>query len=185
MKITPTNIKDCYFLEIALFGDDRGYFFESYNHKTFVEATGLNIQWVQDNQSKSKQNVVRGLHLQRPPYCQAKLVRVLEGSVLDVVVDVRNDSPTYGEQFSIELSAKNNRQLFVPNGLLHGFSVLSEEAVFAYKVDNYYHKESEDGVFPLDEDLNIDWRINPSEIILSEKDRLSQKFSKLKPVPIE
>ncbi|CAG0906234.1 unnamed protein product [Cyprideis torosa] len=180
--IISEPFKDCFLLENTVFGDDRGYFMESFNKKRFHELTGLQVEFVQDNQSKSVRNVIRGLHIQRPPFCQAKLVRVLQGQVLDVAVDVREGSPTYGQSFVAELSAENNRLLFVPKGMLHGFSVLSEAAVFSYKCDDYYNKEAEDGVYPLDSDLKIDWGVNLQEAILSDKDKDAQIFADFKPI---
>ena len=179
MKASPTIIKDCFVIETSYFGDERGYFFESFNSKVFLEQTGIETSFVQDNQSRSKKNVVRGLHMQRPPFAQAKLVRVLEGEVLDVVVDVRKNSKSFGKTFSILLSEKNRKQLFVPKGCLHGFSVLSDYAAFFYKCDEYYNKASEDGVYPLDTDLNIDWKLPNEKAILSDKDKKAKAFSSL------
>ncbi|MEG1020292.1 MAG: dTDP-4-dehydrorhamnose 3,5-epimerase [Myroides sp.] len=179
MNIQETKLKGCFILEPRKFEDERGYFFESFNEKTFNDLTGTNTHFVQDNQSKSAFGVVRGLHMQAGDYSQAKLVRVLEGSVLDVVVDVRKDSETFGESFSIELTADNNKQLFIPKGFLHGFSVLSEEAVFFYKCDDFYNKESERGINPLDKSLNIDWKISEDQMILSEKDKEAPEFSQI------
>lgn len=179
MKAIPTIIENCFVIEVDLFGDERGFFFEAFNAKDFENQTGISSFFVQDNQSKSKKNVLRGLHMQKPPHAQAKLVRVLEGEVLDVVVDARKDSPSYGKHFSIKLSAENNKQLYIPRGCLHGFSVLSEEAVFFYKCDNYYNKSAEDGINPLDADLAIDWGIPLDKVLLSDKDKIAQKFSEL------
>ncbi|CAG0896737.1 unnamed protein product [Cyprideis torosa] len=180
MEVRQTPLKDCYIIESSKLGDERGYFFEAFHAKKFQELTGIVTNFVQDNQSRSVKNVVRGLHMQRPPYAQAKLVRVLEGEVIDVAVDVRNGSPTYGQSFQILLSEQNMKQLFIPRGFLHGFSVLSDYATFFYKCDAYYHKESEDGVHPLDPDLAIDWGIEAENIILSDKDHIAQAFSELK-----
>lgn len=179
MKATETKLKGCFILEPTIFKDDRGYFFESYNELKLEEILGYKPKFVQDNQSKSGYGVIRGLHMQAGDFSQAKLVRVLEGAVLDVVVDARKDSETFGESFSIELTAENNKQLFIPKGFLHGFSVLSEEAVFFYKCDDFYNKESEAGINPLDKRLNIDWKIAEDKMILSEKDKEAPEFSEL------
>ncbi|WP_159634808.1 dTDP-4-dehydrorhamnose 3,5-epimerase [Sphingobacterium composti Ten et al. 2007 non Yoo et al. 2007] len=176
MKVLETKLKGCFILEPTVFEDSRGYFFEAFSKRKFEELTGASSNFVQDNQSKSSYGVVRGLHQQVGEYAQAKLVRVLEGKVLDVAVDVRIDSPTYGEHLTIELSAENNRQLYIPRGFLHGFAVLSETATFFYKCDNVYNKESEDGVHPLDDTLAVDWQIPLDLIILSEKDREARPF---------
>ena len=159
-------------------------FFESYNHQKFKDATGLNLVFLQDNQAKSQYGVIRGLHLQRQPSLQAKFLRVLEGKILDVAVDVRLNSPTYGEHIAIELSAKNNLQLFIPHGFAHGYSVLSETAVVAYKCDTVYDKESEDGIHLFDENLNIDWKIPKDKAMLSEKDLNQKNFTDFKPIAI-
>lgn len=177
MKATETKLKGCFILEPYVFEDDRGYFFESFNESKLEQILGYKPKFVQDNQSKSGFGVVRGLHMQTGDHAQAKLVRVLEGTVLDVVVDARKDSATFGESFSIELTADNNKQLFIPKGFLHGFSVLSEEAVFFYKCDNLYNKESERGINPLDKSLNIDWKIDEDKMILSEKDKVAPQFT--------
>ncbi len=171
MKAIPTPIKDLFILEPRVFADERGYFFESYNKATLL-SLGLDYDFIQDNQSKSCYGTIRGLHFQKGEHAQAKLVRALEGRVLDVVVDLRKDSPTYGEHFSVELTAENNRQLLVPRGFAHGFAVLSESATFAYKCDNSYHKESEGGLLYSDPALGIDWQIDTDAAILSEKDTI-------------
>lgn len=176
MTVRETKLKDCFIIEPTVFEDERGYFFESYNQEKFGQLTGLNPLFIQDNQSKSSYGVVRGLHQQTGVFAQAKLIRVLEGCVLDVAVDAREGSETYGQYIAMELSAENNLQIFVPRGFLHGFSVLSEEATVFYKCDNMYHTESEDGVYPLDETLNIDWQIPLDKIILSEKDRKAREW---------
>lgn len=181
MKITETQLKGCFLIEPTVIGDERGYFYESYHLGKFEEATGQRIQFVQDNESKSKYGVVRGLHMQRGTYAQAKLVRAISGNILDIAVDVRKDSPTYGQSISVELSGENKKQLFIPEGFLHGFSVLSEEATVYYKCNAFYHKESEDGVNPLDMDLQIDWQIPSSEMLLSEKDQHAKSFRELTP----
>jgi len=169
MKFVKTAISGLYILEPLVFGDNRGYFLESFNLEKFKENV-YPINFVQDNESKSSRGVLRGLHFQKPPYAQAKLVRCIEGKILDVVVDIRKGSPTYGKHLAVELSGENKRQLFVPRGFAHGFSVLSESAVFAYKVDNSYAPESDYGIKWNDEDLNIDWGLTEEEVQLSEKD---------------
>lgn len=178
MKATETKLKGCFIIEPSVFGDSRGYFFESYNELKFKELTGVAPLFLQDNQSSSSYGVLRGLHQQTGEFAQAKLVRVLEGKVLDVAVDVREGSETYGQYVAVELSAENKLQLFIPRGFLHGFAVLSEIATFFYKCDNLYNKESEDGVNPLDETLAIDWRIPVDKIILSDKDKVARPFNK-------
>lgn len=177
MRVVETKLKDCYIIEPTIFNDERGYFFESYSQKKFEEFTGLAPQFIQDNQSKSTYGVVRGLHQQLGEHAQAKLVRVLQGKVLDVAVDVRPGSETYGEHVAIELSAENHLQLFVPRGFLHGFAVLSDEATFFYKCDNLYNKESEDGIYPLDNTINVNWQIPIEKIILSDKDVNARAFN--------
>lgn len=170
MKVTETKLKGCFIIEPRIFADSRGYFFESFNAEKFEELTGQNGHFVQDNQSASTYGVVRGLHFQKGEHAQAKLVRVLEGMVLDVAVDIREGSETYGQYVSLELSAENNLQLYIPRGFAHGFSVLSERAVFAYKCDNGYNKESEGGIRFDDPLLNIDWGISKDKMQLSDKD---------------
>lgn len=177
MKIKETPLKDCYIIEPTIFEDDRGYFFEKYNEKRFEELTGMNGHFVQDNISKSSYGVIRGIHLQEGEHAQAKLVSCLEGRVWDVAVDLRKDSPTFGKWFGIELTAENKTQLYVPRGFGHGFSVLSETAVFAYKCDNFYNKESEAGVIYNDLQLNIDWIIPAQDAVLSEKDQILPAFT--------
>lgn len=179
MKVIETQLKGCFILEPTKHGDSRGYFFESFNTQVFNSLTGANTVFVQDNQSFSSRGVLRGLHAQSGDYAQAKLVRVLSGEVLDVAVDVRPNSPTYGDYVSVRLSADNNKQLFIPRGFLHGFVVLSETATFFYKCDNYYNKESECGIDPLDVDLNIDWVLDQDELILSDKDQEAPSFKEL------
>ncbi len=170
MNIIETEIQGVYIIEPKVFGDSRGYFFESYSRREFEAKVGQ-VEFVQDNESKSCYGVVRGLHFQRPPHAQAKLVRVVKGKVLDVAVDLRKDSPTYGRHVSVELSEDNHRQVFIPKGFAHGFSVLSEEAVFQYKCDDYYAPETECAIAWNDPELNIDWRIPADQVILSEKDK--------------
>jgi dTDP-4-dehydrorhamnose 3,5-epimerase len=169
MPFQQTNIPDLLIFEPALFEDSRGYFFEAYNERSF-QKEGVNISFVQDNQSKSSYGVIRGLHYQLLPYAQTKLVRVLEGSILDVAVDIRKGSPTFGQSFAIELSAENKKQLFIPAGFAHGFSVLSPTAIVLYKCDQFYNKESEGGIRYDDPSLQIDWQIEKGKEIVSEKD---------------
>ncbi|WP_300672960.1 dTDP-4-dehydrorhamnose 3,5-epimerase [Soonwooa sp.] len=176
MKIKETPLKDCYIIEPTIFEDDRGYFFEKFNENKFKELTGMNGHFVQDNISKSSYGVLRGLHLQKGEHAQAKLVSCLEGKVYDVAVDLRKDSPTYGKWFGIELTAENKLQLYVPRGFGHGFSVLSETAIFSYKCDNFYQKDAEGAVAWDDPDLGIDWQLPIEDVILSEKDKLSPSF---------
>jgi dTDP-4-dehydrorhamnose 3,5-epimerase len=170
MSFQKTEIPGLWVFEPNVYKDHRGYFFESYNEKIFQQQ-GLDIRWVQDNQSSSAYGVIRGLHYQLNPHAQIKLVRVLCGNILDVVVDIRKGSPSFGKIFCIELSAENKKQLFIPAGLAHGFSVLSETAEVLYKCDAFYNKESEAGIRYHDPALNIDWKIPADKIIVSEKDR--------------
>ncbi len=170
MKVIETDIPGVVIIEPAVFGDSRGYFFESYNKKAF-DTEVCAVDFVQDNESCSSRGVMRGLHFQRPPYAQAKLVRCVRGSVLDVAVDIRKGSPTYGQHVAVELTETNKRQLFIPRGFAHGFAVLSDTAVFQYKCDNYYHPEAEGGISICDAALGIDWHIEPSGALLSEKDK--------------
>ena len=169
MRVIKPDIEGLAVIEPSVFSDARGYFFEAFNQKVF-NAEVAPVEFVQDNESKSSYGVVRGLHFQRPPYAQAKLVRVVKGRVLDVAVDLREGSPTYGKRFSVELSDENHRMLFIPRGFAHGFSVLSEEVVFQYKCDNYYHPESEGAIAWNDPDLGIDWGIPEDKVVLSAKD---------------
>ena len=173
MKVIKTNIDGVLIIEPTVFGDSRGYFFESYNKQRFNEATGLDIDFVQDNQSKSCYGVLRGLHFQKPPYAQSNLVRCVRGRVLDVAVDIRKSSPTFGKYIAVELTEDNHRQLFIPHGFAHGFVVLSEEAIFQYKCDNFYHKESEGAIAWNDPEINIDWSIPFDDVILSDKDKVN------------
>lgn len=170
MNVIKTAIEGVFILEPRLFEDARGYFFESFNQREFEEKVGKTV-FVQDNESKSAYGVVRGLHIQKPPYTQSKLVRVVKGAVLDVAVDVRKGSSTFGQHVAVELTGENHRQFFIPKGFLHGFSVLSEEVVFQYKCDNFYAPASEGAVAWDDPDLGIDWRIPADKVILSEKDK--------------
>jgi dTDP-4-dehydrorhamnose 3,5-epimerase len=176
MEIVETAIEGCFLIKNALFRDDRGYFFESFNHEKFSRLTGWSGPFVQDNQSESTYGVVRGLHFQEGEYAQAKLVRVLTGSIIDVVVDLRPESPSFEQVLSVPLDDKNEYQLFMPRGCAHGFSVLSPVAVFFYKCDNYYQKQAEAGIHPLDEELNIDWKIEKRDILLSEKDNKAESW---------
>jgi dTDP-4-dehydrorhamnose 3,5-epimerase len=179
MKVKETKLKGCYILEPTIFGDNRGYFFESFNQSTFNKIMGQNINFVQDNESFSIKGTLRGLHFQKGEYAQAKLVRVVKGCVLDVAVDIRKDSLTFGEYVSVELSEDNKKQLFIPTGFAHGFVVLSDVAVFSYKCDNFYNKESEGGIIYNDESLKIDWKLNPEEFVISEKDLKLPSFNKI------
>lgn len=172
MKISKTNIPDLYIIEPTVFEDARGYFYESYSQAKFKEA-GLDYQFIQDNQSKSNYGTIRGLHFQKGEFAQAKLVRAIEGSVLDVVVDLRPQSHTFRQHFAIELSAENHLQLMIPRGFAHGFSVLTPTATFAYKCDNVYNKASEGGLYYADPTLKIDWKIAPNDAILSDKDKIN------------
>lgn len=169
MNIIETALKGVYILEPRVFADARGYFFESFSEREIQEAIGP-IHFVQDNESMSSYGVMRGLHFQRPPYTQAKLVRCVKGRVLDVAVDIRKGSPTYGQHVAVELSEENHRQFFVPRGFAHGFSVLSETAIFQYKCDNYYAPQADGGISILDDSLGIDWQIPTEKALLSEKD---------------
>jgi len=169
MEIIETAIKGVFIIEPRIFKDARGYFFESFSERELEEKIG-NIHFVQDNESYSSYGVIRGLHFQKPPYSQAKIVRVIKGAVLDVAVDLRKHSPTYGQHIAVELTSENHRQLFIPRGFAHGFAVLSDEVLFQYKCDNYYAPQSEGGIRWDDPDLNIDWQIPTDKVILSEKD---------------
>ena len=171
MNVIKTPIPGLLILEPGVFKDSRGYFFESFSQRRFDELVGP-IVFVQDNESRSVKNVVRGLHFQKPPYTQAKLVRCVRGRVLDVVVDIRRGSPTFGKHFGAVLSEENHLQLFIPKGFAHGFAVLSDVAVFQYKCDEYYHPESESGISATDPSLGIDWLVAAEDMILSDKDRV-------------
>src|SRR5690606_17849496 len=177
MKATETKLKGCFILEPRKFEDERGYFFESFNEKTFNDLTQTTTHFVQDNQSYSTKGVIRGLHAPAGEHAQAKLVRVLKGEVIVVAVDARPNSPTFGQHVAVHLSAVNNKQLFVPRGFLHGFSVLSEEAVFFYKCDKFYNKESEQGILYNAPELKIDWGIDSGAEIVSEKDIILPTFN--------
>lgn len=171
MNIIRTDIPDLLIIEPDIYGDSRGYFFESFSRRKFEEATGIKVDFVQDNESRSSYGVVRGLHFQKSPYAQAKLVRVVRGRVRDIAVDLRPDSPTFGKYHAIELSEDDHRQFFIPKGFAHGFSVLSEDAVLQYKCDEYYAPESEGGIAWNDPDLDIDWQIPEDKMIISPKDQ--------------
>ena len=170
MNTIKTDIEGVVIIEPRIFKDARGYFFESYSKKEFDEKVAP-VDFVQDNESCSTRGVMRGLHFQRPPYTQAKLVRCVKGAVLDVAVDIRNGSPTYGRHVAVELTEDNHRQFFIPKGFAHGFAVLSDVAVFQYKCDEFYHPEADGGISILDGTLGIDWQIDPAEAILSDKDK--------------
>ena len=175
MKLIKTHIEGVTVIEPKVFSDGRGCFFESFSERDFAEAVGP-VRFVQDNESRSVYGVIRGLHFQKPPHAQAKLVRVVKGKVIDVAVDLRKDSPTFGQHVAMELSDENRRQMFIPRGFAHGFSVLSEEAVFQYKCDSYYAPESEGSLAWNDPDLNIDWNVPAGSEILSDKDRMSPRL---------
>lgn len=178
MKVIQTRIEGLVIIEPQLFYDQRGHFFESFSEKEFARMV-CPVKFVQDNESKSSYGVLRGLHFQKPPYAQAKLVRVVKGAVLDVAVDLRKGSATFGKYEAVELSEENHRQLFIPRGFAHGFCVLSDEVVFQYKCDNYYTPQSEGAVMWNDPDLAIDWRIPPEDVVLSDKDRNHPTFAEL------
>lgn len=170
IEVLKTDIEGVLIIEPKVFGDARGYFLESFNAKEFAEKTGLNINFVQDNESMSSYGVMRGLHFQKPPYTQSKLVRCVKGAVLDLAVDIRKGSPTYGKHVAVELTEDNHRQFFVPRGFAHGFAVLSETAVFQYKCDNFYAPQADGGISILDSSLGIDWKIPTDKALLSDKD---------------
>ncbi len=176
MEVIKTNIEGVVIIEPRIFNDDRGYFYESFSEREFIEKV-CETHFVQDNQSKSSYGVLRGLHFQAAPHAQSKLVRVIKGKVLDVVVDIRTGSPTYGKHVAVELSEENHRQLFIPRGFAHGFVVLSEEVIFQYKCDNFYCKESEGAIMWNDPALGIDWCISKDDALLSEKDKVNCSFA--------
>ena len=176
MRIEQTPLVDCFIVHEKVHGDERGYFIETFNQKDFNAASGLDILFVQDNQSRSNKGVLRGLHMQRGALAQAKLVRVLEGSVLDVAVDLRKGSTSFGQHFAIELTGDNHKQFFIPAGFAHGFVVLSDVATFFYKVDKFYEPGNEMGIMYNDPVLNIDWKLSDSEIMLSERDKSQGSF---------
>lgn len=177
MKLIKTNIEGVIIIEPTLYTDSRGYFFESFNQQRFDELVGRHIRFVQDNESRSTRGVVRGLHFQRAPHAQSKLLRVVRGTILDVAVDIRRGSPTYGRHVAVELSESNHRQLFIPRGFAHGFSVLSDEAIVQYKCDNLYAPQSEGSILWSDATLAIDWLIKPSTAIISDKDAKASTLS--------
>ncbi len=176
MEVIKTEIEGVVIIEPRIFHDERGYFYESFSQREFEEKVCKTV-FVQDNQSKSSYGVLRGLHFQKAPYSQSKLVRCIKGRVLDVAVDIRKGSPTFGKYVAVELSEDNHRQFFVPRGFAHGFAVLSDEAVFQYKCDNYYNKESEGSIAWNDESLSIDWKIDMDKVVLSEKDKNSKPLA--------
>ena len=178
MNIIETNIEGVIIIEPRLFEDERGYFFESFNQKEFQEKV-CKTTFIQDNESKSSYGVIRGLHFQKPPFAQSKLVRVVKGSVLDVAVDIRKGSPTFGQHVAVELTEDNHRQFFIPRGFAHDFSVLSTEVIFQYKCDNFYAPQSEGAIAWDDPDLGIDWQISIDEILLSEKDKSHPKLAEI------
>ena len=180
MEVFKTTIEGCIVLSPTLFSDDRGHFLESYKKTLIDDFLGYEVEFVQDNESFSSKGILRGLHFQKGVYAQAKLVRVVQGAVLDVAVDLRLESPTYGQHFSIELSSENKKQLFIPRGFAHGFVVLSDTALFSYKCDNYYNKASESGIIYNDPTLNIDWKLPDDQLQLSKKDLELPGFKSLK-----
>jgi len=180
LKFTPQSIKDVILIEPTIHGDDRGYFIETFRQDLLEKAIGYQVRFIQDNESKSSKGVLRGLHYQLPPYTQAKLVRVIKGSVLDVAVDIRKSSPTFGQHVAVELTAVNKNQLFLPHGFAHGFVVLSESATFAYKVDNYYAPEHDRGIAFDDEQLKIDWQLSEEELQFSVKDKTNPTLENTK-----
>ena len=176
MEVIKTDIEGVVIIEPRIFRDERGYFYESFSQREFEEKV-CRTTFVQDNQSKSSYGVLRGLHFQKPPYCQSKLVRCIKGAVLDVAVDIRKGSPTFGKYVAVELTEDNHRQFFVPRGFAHGFAVLSQEAIFQYKCDNFYNKESEGAIAWNDPTLAIDWRVPAEKILLSDKDKLNKNIA--------
>lgn len=182
MNFIKTKLEGCFIIEPKIFKDERGYFVESYNKNVFDKGVGQNINFVQDNQSFSSKGVLRGLHYQTGEHAQAKLVRVLEGEVLDVAVDIRPNSQTFGAHVTLLLSAENGKQLFVPRGFAHGFVVISETATFFYKCDNFYNKASEGGIIYSDKTINIDWQFLTNELLVSEKDQILPSLEKAKKI---
>ncbi len=179
MTVEKTHIEGCFVIQPKIFNDSRGYFFERYNQKQFEKETSLSIKFVQENQSKSHEGVLRGLHFQEGEHAQAKLVGVINGAVLDIVVDIRKDSKTFGQYFSIILDSKENKQLFIPRGMAHGFLALKNNTIFNYKCDNYYNKASEKGIIYNDKYLNIDWNYPEDKLIISDKDITLPTFESL------
>jgi dTDP-4-dehydrorhamnose 3,5-epimerase len=180
MELISTPLDGCFIVKPPVFNDPRGYFFESFHERKFNELAKVDVHFVQDNQSFSSYGVLRGLHFQRGVYAQAKLVRVIMGEVLDIAVDLRKNSPTFGKHYSMVLSAENKLQLFIPRGFAHGFVVLSPQAEFFYKCDNYYNKESEGGILYNDPDLQIDWQVPQSALLVSDKDKTNSTFREYK-----
>lgn len=176
MKFIRTKIPDVVLCKPTILKDERGYFFESFKKETFEKFIGCSVHFCQDNEAKSAKGVLRGLHYQLPPFAQSKLVRVVKGKVLDVAVDIRKGSPTFGKYEAVELSEENKLQLYIPKGFAHGYVVLSDEAIFSYKVDNYYHKESERGIMFNDNTLQIDWKLPLNQLLISEKDTMQPTF---------
>lgn len=179
MRATETKLKGCFILEPKIFKDNRGHFFESFNQKTFNKLIGQKVNFIQDNESFSSKGVLRGLHFQTGVFAQSKLIRVIKGRVLDIAVDIRKKSPTFGEHVSIELTEDNKKQLFIPRDFAHGFVVLESNTIFSYKCDNYYNKSSESGILYNDSSLNIDWKLPKNELLLSEKDKQLSTFESL------
>jgi dTDP-4-dehydrorhamnose 3,5-epimerase len=182
MNFIETQLKGCFILEPKIIQDERGYFMESFNENTIQKGLGLDIHFVQDNQSYSSKGVLRGMHYQTGEFAQAKLVRVLQGEVLDVAVDIRPDSPTYGQYEAVILSAENQKQFFVPRGFAHGFLVLSENATFFYKCDNFYNKESEGGIKYDDKTINIDWNFPSDRLVISDKDKIQPSLNEARKI---
>ena len=180
MIVEKTKLEDCFLIKPKIFEDERGYFYECFNQEKLLEAVGQKFEFIQDNEAKSSFGVLRGLHFQVPPYSQAKLVRVTSGEVLDVVVDLRKNSSTYGQHTSVILNNKNKYQLLVPRGFAHGYSVLSDSAVFVYKVDNVYSPSHESGILWNDKHFNIDWKLKPKDVLLSKKDKELLSFEDFK-----
>lgn len=179
MIVEKTSLKGSLIIQPRVYKDERGYFIESFNQKDFNKHTGLNISFVQDNESKSYYGVLRGLHFQTGKYAQAKLIRAVKGRIMDVIVDIRPDSETYGQHFCIEISEENKKQLFIPRGFADGFVVLSEEAIISYKCDNFYYKDSERGIIYNDSSLDIDWKLSRKDLIISRKDLSLPKFKNI------
>ncbi|ARV07276.1 dTDP-4-dehydrorhamnose 3,5-epimerase [Polaribacter sp. SA4-10] len=177
MIVTKTDLEDCFIIKPQIFGDERGYFFETFNKEKFQKLTNLEIVFLQDNEAFSNKGILRGLHFQKGKFAQAKLVRVVKGKVLDVAVDLRPESKSFGKHFSIILSGENKNQLFVPRGFAHGYSVLEDNTIVSYKCDNYYQPDAEDGLIYNDEGLGIDWMLKEEEIVLSEKDKNLKTFN--------